>query len=283
MTGQENASQSLRDAGLVQNLESCGFDVTDMGDLTKVPFKPDTKNPKQQNLQDVLCVIGEVAYAVHMAIQNRAWPLVIGGDCSVSIGVLAALINHFPSLGLYYLDGDVDLNTPETTHTGMFDGMVMSHILGRGADELRNFGARCPLLDEPQIALFGYSLQAGGVDTAEIESLNESRMAKYPLEEIVADVEAAAKGAVRELESNASHFLVHFDVDVIDYDDFPAVDVPHRPGLALSQAKKALNIFTGSPSTVGLVVAEFNANQDVDGSLARRLADTIAGAMVERL
>jgi arginase family enzyme len=76
---------------------------------------------------------------------------------------------------------------------------------------------------------------------------------------------------------------VHFDVDVVDYDDFPAVDVPHRPGLTLSQAMEGLGVFTGSPKAVGLVVAEFNADQDADGTLAQTLVGAISGAMATRV
>ena len=283
MAGQEQAPKRLRDAGLVQSLVSCGFDVIDMGDLAEVSYSPDKRNPKKQNLQNILDVLSEVVDSVDMAIKNQAWPLVIGGDCSVTIGVLAALIKHYPDLGLSYIDGDVDLNTPQTTHTGIFDGMVMAHIVGRGADELRKFGARCPLLEEQQIALFGYSVQAGGVDPAEIDFLREAQMAKYPLEEVVGDVATAARRALHELEENAKHILVHFDVDVVDYDDFPAVDVPHRPGLTLSQAMEALGVFTGSPKAVGLVVTEFNADQDADGTLAQTLVGAINGAMATRV
>jgi arginase len=283
LVGQEQAPQRLRDAGLLQSLVSCGLDVTDMGDLTRVSFSPDTSNPKKQNLAKVLDVLNEVVDLVDMAVTNRAWPLVIGGDCSITIGVLAALIKHYPDLGLSYLDGDVDLNTPETTHTGIFDGMVMAHIVGRGVDELSKFGTRCPLLDEQQIALFGYSVEAGGVDPAEIDMLKEAQMAKYPLEEVVDDVAAAAHSALRELERKAEHILVHFDVDVVDYDDFPAVDVPHRPGLTLAQAREALGIFAGSPKAVGLVVAEFNADHDADGTLARTLVGIIEEAMAKRV
>jgi arginase family enzyme len=154
-TGQERAPQSLRAAGLVQRLNSQGYDVVDLGDLNQVSFRPDTENPTKQNLSLVLGVLGQVTESVELAIANRAWPLVLGGDCSITIGVIAALIEHFPDLGLSYIDGDVDLNTPETTNTGIFDGMVLAHILGRGADELRQFGSRCPLLVQQQIALFG--------------------------------------------------------------------------------------------------------------------------------
>jgi arginase len=273
--GQERGPQCLRAAGLVQRLISRGYDVMDFGDLNQVSFRPDTENPKKQNLSLVLDVLRQVTESVELAIANRAWPLVLGGDCSITIGVIAALIKHFPDLGLAYVDGDVDLNTPETTHTGIFDGMVLAHILGRGADELRQFGSRCPLLEEQQIALFGYSAQAGGIDPVEIDILRNTQMAKFPLEDIDANVQAAARRALQKLESKAEHILVHFDVDVVDYGDFPAVDVPHRPGLALAQTQEALGIFVGSQKSVGLVVTEFNAALDGDGDLAETLIGTI--------
>ena len=281
--GQDQAPQFLRAAGLVKRLTSQGYDVMDVGDLDQVSFRPDSKNPKKQNLSLVVDVLSQVSESIEIAIANRAWPLVVGGDCSITIGVIAALTKHFPDLGLAYIDGDVDLNTPETTHTGIFDGMVLAHILGLGADELRNFGSRCPLLEEQQIALFGYSVQAGGIDPVEIDILQNTRMAKFPLEEISADVQTAAIHALQGLESKAEHILVHFDVDVVDYDDFPAVDVPHRPGLALAQAQEALGIFVGSRKSVGLVVTEFNAALDGDGNLAEILIGTIEKAIATQI
>jgi len=277
--GQEQAPQSLRAAGLVQRLQSNGHEVMDLGDLTPATFAPDTQNPKQQNLPLVLGVVRQVADAVDAAIADRAWPLIIGGDCTVTIGVVAALRKYFDSLGMTYLDGDLDLNTPATTSSGIFDGMVLAHILGEGADELSHIGSHYPLLVEQNISLFGYSAAAGGIDPIEIELLQNRRMARYPFEEIKDEVRPAAARALSDLESKAEHVLVHFDVDVVDVDDFPAVDVPHKPGLSLVQAQEALGVFLGSSKSVGLVVTEFNAGLDSDGKYARQLADTIQTAI----
>ena len=136
--------------------------------------------------------------------------------------------------------------------------MVMAHILGRGADQLTRFGTRYPLLEEQDIALFGYSVQAGGIDPAEIDILHG-------------------------LEKKVKHLLVHFDVDVIHYDEFPAVDVGHRPGLTLAQAKEAVSVFTSSKKAVGLVVAEFNAARDTDGTMAEALIGIIEEAIAPQL
>lgn len=277
--GQEQAPASLRAAGLIEKLEASGHEVVDLGDLTRIAYAPDEANPRAQNLALVLGVIKEVTDVVESAITKRAWPLVIGGDCTITIGVLAALRKHFSSLGMAYVDGDVDLNTPETTESGIFDGMVLAHVLGRGDPRLSTFGAHSPLLEECDISLFGYSPEAGGIDPVEIEQLQVTQMAKYPLDEIKPDVQGGANRALRDLESRTGQFLVHFDVDVIDFDDFPAVDVPHKPGLSIEQAEQALGVFLSSAKSVGLVVTEFNAAMDSTGVYARRLNDLIQGVL----
>jgi arginase len=277
--GQEQAPRSLRATGLLEQLQTNGHEIVDLGDLTQISYAPDEQNPRAQNLALVLDVINDVADRVDAALEQHAWPLIIGGDCTVTIGVLAALRNHFTNLGMAYVDGDVDLNTPETTASGIFDGMVLAHILGKGEPRLKQFGSHSPLLEERHVTLFGYSPEAGGIDPVEIELLQDTRMAKFPLDDINADVRGSAERALRDLESRTEHFLVHFDVDVIDFDDFPAVDVPHKPGLNLEQAKRALGVFLSSQKSVGLVVTEFNAVMDSDGKLARRLSEVIQAVL----
>lgn len=273
--GQEQAPKALRDAGLIQSLETNGHEVEDLGDITQVAFRPDTEHPKQQNLPLVLNTLDEVQARVDAAIKTNSWPLVIGGDCTITIGVLAALSKHYPSLGMIYLDGDVDLNTPETTFSGAFDGMVLAHILGKGVRELSHFGPRYPILDGTNITLFGYSAEAGGIDPIEKEQLKVATMDMYPLEKVQNAAKNTAIKALQALESKVDHILIHFDVDVIDHDDFPAVDVPHQPGLKLEQVQQALKVFLQSNKTIGLVVTEFNASQDKNGTLASQLVDLI--------
>ena len=87
-----------------------------------------------------------------------------------------------------------------------------------------------------------------------------------------------ATRALQALESKVEHILIHFDVDVIDHDDFPAVDVPHHPGLKLEQVQDALKVFLKSPKSIGLVVTEFNASCDKNNKLAGRLVDLLRQA-----
>jgi arginase len=175
-TGQEKAPRAFREASLVENLRSAGLAVTDFGDLPEVPFRPDEQNPKAQNLPLVVEVAERVANQVEAVVREDHLPMVLGGDCTIALGVLAGLIRNTPDLGLMYFDGDIDLNTPDTTESGIFDGMVMAHMTGRGVDTLARLGPRYPLMAEEDIALFGYNTEAGAIDAVEIEILQQSQM-----------------------------------------------------------------------------------------------------------
>lgn len=282
LRGQELAPDHLRRAGLVEHLTAAGFNVLDLGDTPVAVSAPDVGHPTARNLTGVLRVLTEVRRLVAAAVRQRAWPLVVGGDCTTTLGVLAGLTPAFPDLGLMYLDADVDLNTPGSTHSGILDGMVLGHILGGGADALSHLGERHPLMDETAVTLFGYSEDAGGIDPAELAVLRDTRMDLNPLEQVQQATARSATQAMADLETRVEHILVHFDVDVIDAREFPAVDVPHVPGLPLAGVQQALNTFVASPKAVGLVVTEFNAALDSDGKGVTRLTEMIHEAISGR-
>ena len=278
-TGQERAPAALRAAGLLERLREKGLDVADLGDIPSVSYSPDPEHPRQQNLALVVDVAQQTADRVDQAFASRRLPLVLGGDCSLTLGVIAGLLRHQPRLSLLYFDGDVDLNTPETTRSGVFDGMVMAHVLGRGAPQLAEIGPRRPLLSEEDIALFGYDAESGWFDPPELETLERSRMSKYALALVRADAAAAARDALLYLESRSDAILVHFDVDVMD---IPAVDVPHPDGLDLQSTFAALRVFVTAPTCAGVVVTELNAKQDPDGFHAERLVHGLVEALGAR-
>ena len=274
-TGQDRAPELLQNAGLIDCLTADGIDVLRFVHLAHAIFRPDPANPRQQNLPLVIEVAKRVAQQVSVAIADNVSLIIVGGDCTITLGVLAGMVSHLPNLGLVYFDGDVDLNTPETTASGIFDGMVMSHIVGDGAKDLSHIGARYPLMAEENIILFGYNPDSGWIDPAEIQRLNESSMLRYSSSQIRGKAACAATEALAQLDRRVQHLLVHFDVDVIDRCDFPAADVLHDHGLNFDEAIEALNVFISSPKFVGLVVTEFNADRDLNGNLARRLVEAL--------
>ncbi len=134
---------------------------------------------------------------------------------------------------------------------------------------------------EEDIALFGYNPDAGSIDAVEVEVLRQTKMRSYPVSQIRGNAKESAMGALTQLENKVDSILVHFDVDVIDFDDFPAADVPHSQGLSFNEAMSALEVFMGSRKLVALVVTEFNAYRDADGALAKRFVEAVAQALEE--
>ena len=157
--GQEKTPGYLRRAGLITQLEAAGLDIIDYGDLPLVRFHPDRERRRQQNLEAVVGVCRRVADQVDLALQRSAIPLVIGGDCTIGLGVLAGFLRHEQDLGLLYLDGHVDLNTPDTSPSGILNSMGIAHMIGDpgAAEQLSHIARRFPLMPVDKIVLFGYN------------------------------------------------------------------------------------------------------------------------------
>ena len=277
--GQEKAPAMLREAKLIDGLREAGHEVKDYGDTEFSRFTPDLQNPKAQNKHSVLKVCRFVADKVERALRDGFHPILVGGDCTIAIGSLTGIVNVFTNIGLLYFDADADLNTPETTTTGILDGMVMAHVIGNGVKELSHLAKRYPILREENIAIFGLNRESGYVDPVEIEFLENSPIAQFSVKAIRdSGVESVAREALRTLESKVDRIFVHFDIDVITADDMPAVDVPHSNGLTYDEAARALKIFAKSDHFIGMEVTEFNADKDPDHQLAIRLTELITSA-----
>src|SRR3982074_400693 len=177
--GQEKAPAALRQAGMLGALREAGLEVEDLGDLPVARFAPDRDQRKRQSQSRVVKVARQVADTVAKAVERELVPLVLGGDCTITVGVVAGLLRQQPDLGLIYFDGDADLATPQTTHSGIFDSMGVSHLIGNGDPELSHIGDRFPLLQQDRIVLFGFHPYE--IEPAEAHALEASAMVKYPV------------------------------------------------------------------------------------------------------
>ena len=132
--GQEKAPAALRELGLIGRLEDAGLHVDDHGDLPAMRFHPDKRQRHQQNLAAVVEVSSQVAHRAEAILWEDQVPLVLGGDCTIELGVLAGALRSERNgeLGLLYVDGHVDLNTPLTSPSGILDSMGVAHMIAEG-------------------------------------------------------------------------------------------------------------------------------------------------------
>jgi arginase len=122
--GLEKSPRFLRDAGLVAKLASRRATVVDHGDFSEVRFRPDPDNRTAQNLALVVEVTRQVSDAVSSTIQAGETPLVLGGDCTITLGAVPGFLRCSEDVALLYFDGGLDVATPQTYRPGILDSMA---------------------------------------------------------------------------------------------------------------------------------------------------------------
>jgi len=276
--GQEKAPAAWRAAGLVDGLRQAGLDVEDRGDLPAAPFRPGAPVDGLRDVERVVTVAQQVAGEVAAIRADRRLPLVLGGDCTITLGALAG----FDEAGLVYFDGDADLTTPERSESAVADTMGMTHLLGGGSPRLAGLGSRYPLLRPEQVVLFGFS--PAELDTGEWTELVSRHLYAAPAPAVRADPAGQARAARAYLSRRVSTYLVHLDVDVLHTGLFPVANFPHFAGLTLAEVSAGLSEFTSGAKFGGLVITEVNPDHDPDGqligTLARMVTDALAGALL---
>lgn len=269
--GQERAPATFRRHGLVEALDATGRVVTDIGDVAAAVFRPDPDHPHGANVEIVVQVCRAVARSVAQTLDQGAVALVLGGDCTISLGTVAGALEGSDSVGLVYIDGDTDLNTP-ITGDGILDWMGAGHLLGLpGAErDLSTLARRSPML-EPAALRF---VAADNANAAEQGVVDELQLHRYP----VATCQAEPQFVLESLATWAADFdrlLVHVDIDVLAGADFPMADNTRDvPGLSLPVLTELLDGLCHLPNFAALTLCEVNPDHARDE--AAQVADLIS-------
>jgi arginase len=284
--GQEKAPAALRGAGLLELLDDVGLDVRDHGDLPAFRWRPDPTTRSPQNLAAVVAVATSVAQSVEETVRAAELPLVVGGDCTITVGVVAGMLRAGLDPSLLYVDGGVDLYVPATQPAGHMDSMGVAHLLDESgsAPELAGLGATTPMLEARKVMFFGQSAVSvrPSDDPRDVEGVVFSKYGfrSYPIEVVTGRASEAAADARADIELDDGPFIVHFDVDVLDFLDCPLADQPEDRGLLLREAMECLAVFAGSSRFGGLVVTEINPDHgDTEGVTLRRFVEGLARAL----
>jgi arginase len=280
--GQELAPSALRAAGLVESLGTVGFEVSDLGDLPVVPWRPDRARPRAQNLEAVVdAVRGTVTRVADALTEPDRTVLVLGGDCTVGIGTVGGVQSALGDVAVAYFDLHSDLNTPTSSTDGALDWMALGHMLAIEESEptLAAAAGKTPLLDRRQIVLFAQDLRrTTRFERAEIERLGLTRIA---VEDVRADPEAAARDALGLLGAEFDRYVIHLDLDVVDFTDAPLSEHPSRnTGLKLDEMLRALKVLASGPGLVAITLTELNPhNAAADDGLLERFVVSFAEAL----
>jgi arginase len=275
--GQDRAPAALRAAGIIDRLQAAGVSISDAGDVAGSVFAVDHDHPHARNLAAVVSVARGVADAVTREVAAGRRPLVVGGDCTITVGAVAGVQRVHPNVGLAYLDGDADLGSLSSDGSGILDSTGIWHMLGEGAAELANLAGAIPLLDGSRLAMLGCDpreqTEAGRA------FLDSKGVSHSDGPQLSADPESTARAALAAL-GGTEPFVVHFDVDVIDSGDLPLGNYPHYgSGVGLAEAARSLRVLVADPACTALVLTEINPSYDADGSQLDRYLDALTTAL----
>ena len=238
----------LRDQRLAGRLHA-----RDLGDIPAAPYRDFVREPGRIRNEDL--VLDHVRAIARALEPEPDFTLILGGDCSVLLGSLLGL-SRGRDLGLVYIDGHTDFNTPESTQTGAVAGMDLALATGRGDSELARLrGPRPLVLDEHVVAV---GVRDGTFSDAGIRS---------------------AQTASEVLEHLGDRpFFVHVDVDVLDPAFMPFVDSPEPGGLDPDTLTALLAPLVRHPNAVGMEMAIYDPRDDHDGRGAALLAGILERA-----
>ena len=272
--GTEHAPEALRELGLVEVLGG-----PDRGDLD-VRIRGEERDPVTGIVAspDVLATTATLREAVAGAISDGARPFLSGGCCSEVPGALAGARDALGRVGLAYLDGHLDLYDGTTSPTGEAADMPISVALGHGpAAWVEEAGGAS--LAPRDAALVGYrdeeeSQSYGMLQPEELPGLTHVSVDEVRAEgsEAVVDRVTAALGPELPL-------WLHFDVDVLDQEVFPATDYLMPGGMTWEELLPVITPLLSAPSLVGASLGCYNPDKDPGRACGRALVGSLGTAL----
>jgi arginase len=199
------------------------------------------------------------ADAVADAAGHGSRPVVISGDCTTSLGIVAGLQRAGLDPGIVWFDAHGDVQTLETTASGYLGGMPLRLLAGyrpgliadglglRPVPEHRIVLAGARDLDPPEAAY----LAGAAIGRAGVADLDPAAMPDGPL-------------------------YVHLDLDVIDPAFLPGLLYPAPGGAAPADVAQALGrlVATGRVAAVG-VACTWRPGQGDAARIAPYLTDVL--------
>ncbi|WP_028922030.1 arginase family protein [Pseudonocardia acaciae] len=162
-------------------------------------------------------------------------PMVVSGDCTTSMGVVAGLQRAGVEPSIVWFDAHGDVQTPETSTSGYLGGMPLRQIVG-GADRTvaEHIGLRP--VPESDVVL----VDARDLDPPEVEYLSGAAVRHVPID---------------ALPIPDGPTYLHIDVDVVDERDLPGLLFPVAAGPRLPEVAAAVRSVLAAGNVVAIGLA----------------------------
>jgi arginase len=264
--GEERAPAALRAAGLIERLGA-----RDAGEAD-ARIRDPRREPETGvvGASQVRRASTAVASRVREVLEAGERPLVLGGDCTLLLGVFEAVPR---GSGLWFVDGHADFLDGESSHTGEAADMDLAILTGHGPPGL--LAGSGPLLEPSAVVLLGHRPAGLHPDVARenarldpaIHALTAPKVRERGPARV--GIDAAVRLAGRPA-------WLHLDLDVLDEGVLPAVSYPQSLGLDWHELVDLARPLTAAPNLLGVSIADYNPDRDADGAHAAQIVEALA-------
>lgn len=175
-------------------------------------------------------------------ISNKGYNCFIGGDHTISLMIL----QDGNTDSILWVDSHGDYNTLKTTITGNYHGMVLDLIVNKPYKWINND------IKEKYTCIYGVQnldkLEEKRIEKSNIKLVRSNEKNNYDLKDII-----------NKLGKNIH---VSFDIDSLDPNIAPGVDVKEENGLTMKESKKLFKQINNNQKIKSIDIVEYNPYKD---------------------
>ncbi|HZQ52786.1 MAG TPA: arginase [Bryobacteraceae bacterium] len=283
--GVDMGPSALRLAGLNPKLETLGYEIEDLGNVSVAQQESTPLGPENAKyLSQIAKTCAKLAETVESVVEGGKFPLVLGGDHSVAVGTISGIGNAFQqrgeSIGLIWIDAHADMNTPESSPSGNVHGMPLACVLGYGPRELTHIFDYAPKVSGRNVALIGVR----DVDVRERQIVRESGVTAFTMRDIdERGLRSIMEEAIARALEGTAGFHLSLDMDAVDPDEAPGVGTPVRGGITYREAHLAMETICDCSRMLGMEVVEVNPVLDEANRTALLGVELVMSAMGKKI
>ncbi|CAN5632586.1 arginase [soil metagenome] len=286
--GVDMGPSALRIAGVAQAVARMGYGVREIGTVhAPGQEEVDEGDAGARYLDHITEVCRQSHALLREALADGVFPVVLGGDHSLTMGTGAAVADHYraqgQSIGLLWVDAHTDMNEPGITPSGNVHGMSLSVLTGRGIPSIAALSSGAPgspAIDPRHVAVLG----ARQIDPRERDAVREAGIRVFTMSEVdERGLTSCVDEAITRISSGTAGFHVSFDLDALDPMEAPGVGTPVPGGFTYREAHLICEKVATSGGLLGFELVELNPVLDAGNRTAQvglRLIESALGKTI---
>jgi arginase len=181
----------------------------------------------------------------HKVLREKNFPLVLGGDHSISYGSLKGVLEYYRNnIHVLWIDSHTDINTYESSTTKSRHGMPLSSLMGFNNEDW-GMDNNKHILRPEQLTYFGIN----SIDDFEMKKIKELNISYIHRDDLLTKL-------TRDFIPEGVPIHISFDVDVLDKELVPCTGTPVDRGFEPELIDVVIRNLKGQ--VVSMDIVEYN-------------------------